>query len=111
MCFADMTEGYRQGIGGVTWLWDCGQAELKSDHFLNLLLGTGTVIGYCLFDLGRGVPMNGQPLIAGRQNRNGLRLTDGNGRLDVLGEKGFLDGDDIRLVLLYDFYEMPVYYT
>ena len=58
MYLTEVAESNRQGIGGVIRLRDLRQPKLKPDHFLNLLLGTGSVISHPLFYLGRGIFMS-----------------------------------------------------
>ena len=90
-----VTDGQRQGVGGVGGLRALGQAELGLHHALHLQLGGGAVpgdgqlhlVGRVLHHLAPGLPRRGQRQPAG--------LTDRHGRADVGLEEHLLDGDRV----------------
>ena len=87
-----MTDGDRQGVGGVVGAGDLVQAQQELHHALYLILGRIAITGHRLFDFGRFILLDGQPGIGQGQQGHPTRVSDGQRGTGILAEKEFFHG-------------------
>ena len=95
-----MTEGDRQGIGGVVGSGQAGKGEQGLDHAGDLVLGRAAVAAHRALDLLGGVGRAGHPALAGGEHDDPPSLAHGKGAAHVLSEVEILEGHGVRLVLV-----------
>lgn len=101
-----MADGRGQGIRGIKRHAVIFQVKQDLDHSLDLVFLSLPVAGDCFLNLqGRILKKRAMPGGQGHQDRS-PHLAQGNGRPDVTGIEGVLDGHFIRGKLFDDLFQL-----
>jgi len=88
-----VADGNCQGIGGIIRFGCFSQRQYRFYHILDLRFLSGAVADNRLFYLQRRIFTDMATGLGCRQQSDSARLSDGDGRLGVVGEKKLLDRD------------------
>ena len=101
-------DGDGEGVGSIVGLGDGGEIKMEFDHSLDLRLVGLAVAADGLFDLVRGVFVDGEVVLFGNQETDAAGLGDRDAGGDVLLEEEFFNCHDVGVVCVNDFVERVI---